>query len=44
MRREALLVENQWVKGEWQSELGYAILAREWGDASAGGDGGDGRY
>jgi RimJ/RimL family protein N-acetyltransferase len=44
MRREAHLVENEWVKGEWQSELVYAILAREWGDASAGGDSGDGRY
>jgi RimJ/RimL family protein N-acetyltransferase len=31
MRREALLVENEWVKGEWQSELVYAILDREWG-------------
>jgi RimJ/RimL family protein N-acetyltransferase len=30
MRREALLVENEWVKGEWQSELVYAILDREW--------------
>jgi RimJ/RimL family protein N-acetyltransferase len=30
MRREALLVENEWVKGEWQSELDYAILEREW--------------
>ena len=30
MRREAHLVENEWVKDEWQSELGYAILAREW--------------
>jgi RimJ/RimL family protein N-acetyltransferase len=36
MRREAHLVENEWVKGEWQSELVYAILAREWDDASAG--------
>ena len=44
MRREAHLVENEWVKGEWQSELVYAILAREWRDASAGGDSGDGRY
>ena len=26
MRREAHLVENEWVKGEWQSELVYAIL------------------
>jgi RimJ/RimL family protein N-acetyltransferase len=32
MRREALFVENEWVKGEWQSELVYAILAREWSD------------
>ena len=44
MRREAHLVENEWVKGEWQSELVYAILAREWSDASGGGDSGDGRY
>ena len=29
MRREAHLVENEWVKGEWQSELVYALLARE---------------
>ena len=32
MRREAHLVENEWVKGEWQSELIYALLAREWPD------------
>lgn len=30
MRLEAHLVENEWVKGEWQSELQYAILDREW--------------
>jgi RimJ/RimL family protein N-acetyltransferase len=30
MRREALLIENEWVKGEWQSELVYGLLAREW--------------
>jgi RimJ/RimL family protein N-acetyltransferase len=30
MRREGHLVENEWVKGEWQSELVYAILEREW--------------
>jgi RimJ/RimL family protein N-acetyltransferase len=30
MRLEAHLVENEWVKGEWQSELDYAILDREW--------------
>jgi RimJ/RimL family protein N-acetyltransferase len=34
MRREGLLVENEWVKGEWQSELVYALLAREWRDAA----------
>ncbi len=30
MRREGYLVENEWVKGEWQSELVYAMLDREW--------------
>src|SRR5262249_37573666 len=30
MRLEAHHVENEWVKGEWQSELQYAILRREW--------------
>ena len=30
MRREAHLVENEFVRGEWQSELIYAILAAEW--------------
>jgi RimJ/RimL family protein N-acetyltransferase len=30
MRREAHLVENEWFKGEWGSELIYAILHREW--------------
>jgi RimJ/RimL family protein N-acetyltransferase len=30
MRREGELVENEWVKGEWQSEVVYAILDREW--------------
>jgi RimJ/RimL family protein N-acetyltransferase len=30
MRREGLLVENEWVKNEWQSELVYAMLEREW--------------
>ena len=29
MRREALLIENEWVKGEWQSEVIYAMLDRE---------------
>jgi RimJ/RimL family protein N-acetyltransferase len=35
MRCEAQLVENEWVKGEWQSELVYALLDREWPVASA---------
>src|SRR5918995_4503833 len=30
MRQEALFVENEFVKGEWQSEAVYAILDREW--------------
>jgi RimJ/RimL family protein N-acetyltransferase len=30
MRREAHLVENEFVRGEWQSELVYAMLDREW--------------
>lgn len=30
MRREAHLIENEFVKGEWQSELVYAVLADEW--------------
>ena len=34
MRREALLVENEWVKGEWCSELDYALLADEWASRS----------
>jgi RimJ/RimL family protein N-acetyltransferase len=30
MRKEAHLVENEWLRGEWQSEAIYALLAREW--------------
>lgn len=30
MRQESHLVENEWLKGEWSSETGYALLAREW--------------
>jgi RimJ/RimL family protein N-acetyltransferase len=30
MRREAHLVENEWVKGEWTDEVIYAVLAHEW--------------
>lgn len=33
MRREAHLIENVWVKGEWQSEYIYAILAQEFASA-----------
>lgn len=30
MRREAHLLQNEWVKGEWTDELSYAMLADEW--------------
>ena len=30
MRREAHLVENEYVKGEWTDELVYAMLEQEW--------------
>jgi RimJ/RimL family protein N-acetyltransferase len=30
MRREAHLRENEFVKGEWQDEVIYALLAHEW--------------
>ena len=30
MRREAHLIENELVKGEWTDEVIYAVLAREW--------------
>lgn len=30
MRREAHLVENEFVKGEWVDEAVYAVLANEW--------------
>ena len=30
MRREALLLEDERVKGEWRDTLYYAVLAREW--------------
>ncbi|CAN5213649.1 GNAT family protein [soil metagenome] len=30
MRREALLVKNEWVKGEWSDEADYAMLEEEW--------------
>ncbi|MDT3444625.1 MULTISPECIES: GNAT family N-acetyltransferase [unclassified Pseudofrankia] len=30
MRREAVLVENEWFKGRWSTEIDFAILDREW--------------
>ena len=30
MRREAHFVENEYLRGEWQSEAVYAMLDREW--------------
>ena len=30
MRREAHLVENEFVKGEWSDEFVYAMLHSEW--------------
>lgn len=43
LRREAVLVENEWVKGRATSEADYAVLAREWrtGRGSTAGPGGD---
>ena len=36
MRREAHLVENEWVKGEWTDEVIYAVLAGEWAQSGHG--------
>jgi RimJ/RimL family protein N-acetyltransferase len=30
MRQEAYMIENEYLKGEWQSEIVYALLDREW--------------
>jgi RimJ/RimL family protein N-acetyltransferase len=30
MRQEAVLVENEWFKGAWSTEIDFAILDREW--------------
>lgn len=30
MRQEAVLVENEWFKGRWSTEVDFAILEREW--------------
>ncbi|MFC9974689.1 GNAT family N-acetyltransferase [Spirillospora sp. NPDC127200] len=35
MRREAHLVENELVKGEWTDEIVYAMLRREWDERTA---------
>ncbi|WP_073392192.1 GNAT family N-acetyltransferase [Jatrophihabitans endophyticus] len=37
MREEARLVENEWFKGEWTTELDFAVLAREWRERRAAG-------
>jgi RimJ/RimL family protein N-acetyltransferase len=36
MRREAHLIENEWVKGAWESEVVYALLDREWREEARG--------
>jgi RimJ/RimL family protein N-acetyltransferase len=35
LRREAHLIENEFNKGAWESELVYAILQREWRERGA---------
>ncbi len=35
MRWEAHLIENEWFKGVWSSELIYALLDQEWASLSA---------
>jgi RimJ/RimL family protein N-acetyltransferase len=30
MRQEAVLVENEWFKGRWSTEIDFAMLDREW--------------
>lgn len=30
LRQEAELVENEWFKGEYSTEIDYAVLRREW--------------
>ena len=37
MRQEAHLIENEWFKGEWSSEVDYALLKREWSADPSGG-------
>jgi RimJ/RimL family protein N-acetyltransferase len=40
MRREAEFVENEWFKGQWSSEVVYAMLDREWASSRADAAGG----
>jgi RimJ/RimL family protein N-acetyltransferase len=35
MRQEAVLVENEWFKGEWTTEVDFAVLAAEWRDQAS---------
>jgi RimJ/RimL family protein N-acetyltransferase len=35
MRQEAVLVDNEWFKGEWTTEIDFAILEHEWRTAAA---------
>jgi RimJ/RimL family protein N-acetyltransferase len=35
MRQEAHLRHNEWFKGEWSDELGFAMLEDEWADRTA---------
>ena len=37
MRREAVLVANEWFKGEWGDEIDYALLENEWAARHAAG-------
>jgi RimJ/RimL family protein N-acetyltransferase len=30
MRQEAALIENEWFKGEWTTEIDFAVLEHEW--------------
>ena len=30
MRQEAVLIDNEWFKGEWTTEIDFAILEHEW--------------
>jgi RimJ/RimL family protein N-acetyltransferase len=42
MRREAVLLSNEWFKGEWTDEVDYALLEDEWAAQHAAGASGDG--